>query len=38
MADDERQSMEEIESSYGIKLIVKENPACHQENYEINVL
>ncbi|MGO9614318.1 MAG: Rne/Rng family ribonuclease [Dissulfurispiraceae bacterium] len=38
LADEERQGIEDIENSYGIKLIVKESLTCHQENYEIAVL
>jgi ribonuclease G len=35
---DERQGIEDIETVYGISLIVKEDSLLHQENYEITVL
>lgn len=38
LSDEERQGLEEIENRYGIKLIVKENVNCDQENYDITVL
>jgi ribonuclease G len=38
LSDDERQGIEEIENTYGIKLIVKEDFKLHQENYEISML
>lgn len=38
LSDEERQGLEEIESTYGIQLIVKEDVKLHQENYEITVL
>ncbi|MDA8175337.1 MAG: Rne/Rng family ribonuclease [Nitrospiraceae bacterium] len=33
--DDERQRLEDLESTYAMKVIVNENHALHQENYEI---
>ncbi|MDA8156929.1 MAG: Rne/Rng family ribonuclease [Actinomycetota bacterium] len=33
--DDERQRLEDLESAYAMKVIVNENHALHQENYEI---
>lgn len=38
LSDEERQGIEDIENTYGIKLIIKEDEAVHQENYEISVL
>jgi ribonuclease G len=38
LSDEERHGIEDIEGSYGIKLIVKDDNNCHQENYEIAVL
>jgi ribonuclease G len=38
LSDEERQGIEDIENTYGIKLIIKEEEAVHQENYEISVL
>jgi ribonuclease G len=38
LSDDERQTIEEIENTYGIKLIIKEDAGLHQENYEFHVL
>ncbi|MDI6801289.1 MAG: Rne/Rng family ribonuclease [Thermodesulfovibrionales bacterium] len=38
LSDEERQGMEEIENTFGIKVIVKEDSNIHQENYEITVL
>jgi ribonuclease G len=38
LSDEERQGIEDIENIYGIKLIIKEDEAVHQENYEISVL
>ncbi|HWR89623.1 MAG TPA: Rne/Rng family ribonuclease [Dissulfurispiraceae bacterium] len=38
LSDEERQGIEEIENTFGIKLIVKEDIGLHQENYEISVL
>jgi ribonuclease G len=35
---EERQGIEEIENSYRIQLIIKEDIRLHQENYEITVL
>ncbi|MBF0505812.1 MAG: Rne/Rng family ribonuclease [Nitrospirae bacterium] len=35
---EERQGIEEIESGYGIELIIKEDMRFHQENYEITIL
>lgn len=35
LSDDERSGLEEIESSYGVKVIVKEDSKLHQENYEL---
>jgi ribonuclease G len=35
---EERQGIEEIESAYGIQLIIKEDIRFHQENYEITIL
>ncbi|MDA8387404.1 MAG: Rne/Rng family ribonuclease [Nitrospiraceae bacterium] len=38
LLDEERQWLEEIEGAYGMKVTINENPALHQENYEINAL
>ncbi|MBN2653985.1 MAG: Rne/Rng family ribonuclease [Nitrospirae bacterium] len=38
LSDEERAGAEEIEALLGIKLIPKENPGLHQENYEISIL
>ncbi|HEX8948818.1 MAG TPA: Rne/Rng family ribonuclease, partial [Dissulfurispiraceae bacterium] len=38
LSDEERQGLEDIENTYGIQLIVKEDVKLHQENYEITVL
>ncbi|MFO0751773.1 MAG: Rne/Rng family ribonuclease [Thermodesulfovibrionales bacterium] len=38
LSDEERQGIEEIEDTYGIQLIIKEDIKLHQENYEITVL
>ncbi len=38
LMDEERQRIEEIENAYGMKIIVNEDPALHQENYEITAL
>ena len=38
LSDEERNGIEEIENTYGIKLIVKGDINLHQENYEIAVL
>lgn len=38
LSDEERNGIEEIENTYGIKLIVKGDFSLHQENYEIAVL
>jgi len=35
LSDEERLGVEEIESHYGIKVIIKESSNLHQENYEI---
>lgn len=35
LSDDERSGLEDIESKYGVKIIVKEDSSLHQENYEI---
>ncbi|HAM53849.1 MAG TPA: Rne/Rng family ribonuclease [Nitrospiraceae bacterium] len=35
LSDDERSGLEEIESTYGLKVIVKEDSKLHQENYEV---
>lgn len=35
---DERYGVEDLESVYGISLIIKEDSLLHQENYEITVL
>lgn len=35
LSDEERQGLEELESRYGIKIIVTEDYGLHQENYEI---
>lgn len=35
LLDDERQRLEDLESTYAMKVVVNENPALHQENYEI---
>jgi ribonuclease G len=35
LSDEERQGIEDIESQYGSKIIVSEDPNLHQENYEI---
>lgn len=36
LSDEERQGIEDIENTYGIKLIIKEDESMHQENYELN--
>ncbi len=38
LMDEERQWLEEIENTYGMKVTINENPALHQENYEITAL
>lgn len=38
LSDDERTGIEEIENTYGIKVIVKKDIARHQESYEISIL
>jgi ribonuclease G len=38
LSDEERHGIENIESHYGIKVIVKEDTGLHQENHEITVL
>jgi ribonuclease G len=38
LLDEERQMLEQMENAYGMKMIVNENPALHQENYEITAL
>lgn len=38
LSDDERQTIEEIENTYIIKLIIKEDVSLHQENYTIEAL
>ncbi len=38
LSDEERYGIEEIENTFGIKLIVKEDFRLHQEHYEIIVL
>lgn len=38
LLDEERQRLEYIENTYGMKIIVNENPNLHQENYEITAL
>jgi len=38
LSDEERYGIEEIENTFGIKLIVKEDFKLHQEHYEITVL
>ncbi|MCE5313274.1 MAG: Rne/Rng family ribonuclease [Nitrospiraceae bacterium] len=38
LSDEERSGAEEIEAMLGIKLIVKEHPGLHQENFEISIL
>jgi ribonuclease G len=35
LSDEERSGLEEIESKYGVKVIVKEDAKLHQENYEV---
>lgn len=35
LSDDERTGLENIESKYGVKIIVKEDSSLHQENYEV---
>jgi ribonuclease G len=35
LSDEERSGLEEIESRYGLKVIIKEDDKLHQENYEI---
>lgn len=38
LSDEERYGLEQIEKTFGIKLIVKEDFRLHQEHYEISVL
>ncbi len=38
LTDEEHQGIEEMEHTYGIKLIIKDNASFHQENYEITTL
>ncbi|MDA8086258.1 MAG: Rne/Rng family ribonuclease [Nitrospiraceae bacterium] len=38
LLDEERQKLEEIESAYGMEMTINEDPALHQENYEITAL
>jgi ribonuclease G len=38
LSDEEHQGVEEIEATYGIKLIIKDHAHFHQENYEITTL
>ncbi len=38
LLDEERQKLEEIENAYGMEVTINENPALHQENYEITAL
>jgi ribonuclease G len=38
LSDEERQGIEDIETKYGVTIIIKESFNCHQENYEISVL
>lgn len=38
LTDDERQGIEDIEHTYAIKLIIKDDYKLHQENYEITTL
>jgi ribonuclease G len=35
LSDEERSGLEDIESRYGLKVIIKEDSKLHQENYEI---
>ena len=35
LSDEERFSLEDIENTYGVKVIVKEDKKLHQENYEV---
>jgi ribonuclease G len=38
LSDEERLSLEEIETHYNVKVTVKENSNLHQENYDVAVL
>jgi ribonuclease G len=38
LSEEERHGIEDIEGSYGITIIVKEDYRLHQENYEISVI
>ncbi len=38
LLDEERQKLEEIENAYGLEVTINEDPALHQENYEITAL
>ncbi len=35
LSDEERAGLEDVESRYGVKVIVKEDGKLHQENYEV---
>jgi ribonuclease G len=37
LSDEERQGIEDIENTYSIKIIIKEDASLHRENYEITV-
>ena len=37
LSDEERQGLEDIENSFGIKIIIKKDNDLHQENYEVTV-
>ncbi len=38
LLDEEQQKLEEIEKAYGLEVTINEDPALHQENYEITAL
>ena len=38
LLDEERQWLEEVENTYGMKVTINEDPSLHQENYEITAL
>lgn len=37
LSDEERQGIEDIENSFGIKVIIKKDNDLHQENYQVTV-
>jgi ribonuclease G len=38
LSDEERASVEDIESRYNVKITIRESRSFHQENYEVTVL